>query len=150
MKPFLTIAAILIVASLHADDDPPLATLRAADDERVAATIAADRARLGKILSDDLRYAHSNGIVDMKASFTDTLAIGRTKYEVIRYEERNFTFPAPRIALMNGRAKLTVTTATGGIDTVLAFLAVWREEDGKWRFLAWQSCRLPPPEAPAK
>ena len=26
---------------------------------------------------------------------------------------------------------------------------VWREEGGKWRFLAWQSCKNPPPAAPA-
>jgi len=29
------------------------------------------------------------------------------------------------------------------MDSVLSFLAVWREENGKWRFLAWQSCKLP-------
>jgi len=27
---------------------------------------------------------------------------------------------------------------------------VWRLEGGKWRFLAWQSCRLPEPAAPAR
>jgi hypothetical protein len=26
----------------------------------------------------------------------------------------------------------------------LNFLAVWRQEKGKWRFLAWQSCKNPP------
>ena len=30
----------------------------------------------------------------------------------------------------------------------LNFLAVWREEGGSWHFLAWQSCKNPPP-APA-
>ena len=31
----------------------------------------------------------------------------------------------------------------------LNFLAVWREENGHWRFLAWQSCKNPPPATPA-
>jgi hypothetical protein len=29
------------------------------------------------------------------------------------------------------------------MDGVLSFLAFWREEKGRWRFLAWQSCKLP-------
>jgi uncharacterized protein DUF4440 len=134
--------------SLRAADDPRLAKLQAADDERVAAVMAGDRARLAAIFSDDLRYAHSSGAVDDKASYTDTLATGRTKYTAWNYEERKFTFPAPGIALMTGRAHLNVTSATGATDMVLGFRGVWREEKGQWRFLAWQSCKLPAP-APA-
>ena len=70
---------------------------------------------------------------------------GRTKYLTLEYEERAFTFPAPGIALMTGRAHVKVANATGEADMVLSFLSVWREEDGKWRFLAWQSCKLPAP-----
>jgi hypothetical protein len=144
LLPFLAFT----LAPLRAADDPRLEKLRAADDERVAAVVAGDRARLTTIFSDDLRYAHSSGAVDDKASYTEALATGRTKYTAWNYEERNFTFPAPGIALMTGRAHLNVTNATGATDMVLNFLAVWREEKGQWRFLAWQSCKLPPP-APA-
>jgi hypothetical protein len=41
------------------------------------------------------------------------------------------------------------TSPSGESDSIYSFLAVWREEKGQWRFLAWQSCKLPPP-APAK
>jgi hypothetical protein len=136
--------------SLRAADALPLATLQAADNERVAATVAADKARLAGILSDDLHYAHSSGAVDTKASFTDALVSGRLKYVGIDYEKREFTFPAPGIALMTGRAHMKVTTATGGVDMIAGYLAVWREEKGHWRFLAWQSCKLPTPTPAAK
>jgi hypothetical protein len=46
---------------------------------------------------------------------------------------------------MTGRARTRVTIATGEVDAELGFLAVWREEKDGWRFLAWQSCRLPKP-----
>jgi hypothetical protein len=134
--------------SLRAADAPPLAALGAADDERVSATIAADKTRLSEVLSDDLRYAHSSGAVDSKASLTEALVSGRTKYLSVDYEQRDFTFPSPGIALMTGRAHLKVTTVTGPVDMIAGFLAVWREEKGRWRFLAWQSCKLPAP-APA-
>ena len=134
----------LAFATLHAADDPTLVAVRAADDERVSATIAADRARLTDIFTDDLRYAHSTGGVDTKKTLIETIVGGRTKYNSISYEERAFELPAPGIALMTGRARVKVTTLDGDLDNVLSFLAVWREEKGKWRFRAWQSCRIPP------
>lgn len=136
---------VFAVASLHAADDSRLAVLRVADDERVASMLAADRSRLDAVLGDDLRYAHSSGVVDTKASFIDALSAGRTKYLSLNYDERNFTFPAPGIALMTGRVEAKVQNATGVNEMALSFLAVWREENGRWRFLAWQSARLSPP-----
>ena len=34
-----------------------------------------------------------------------------------------------------------VETAKGGLDSPIGYLAVWRQENGQWRFLAWQACR---------
>ena len=126
-------------------EDARTATLAAADNARVAATKSADREKLTAIFSDDLRYAHSSGKVDTKQSYIESLTSGRTKYLTLDYEERTFTFPAPGIALMTGRAHVKVANATGEVDMVLSFLSVWREENGHWRFLAWQSCKLPAP-----
>ncbi len=140
----------LALVSLRAADDPRTEKLRAADDERVAAVKAGDRARLTAIFADELRYAHSSGAVDDKAAYIEALATGRTKYLTWNYEERNFTFPAPRIALMTGRTRITIGKPDGASEMVLNFLAVWREENGQWRFLAWQSCKLPEPAPAAK
>ncbi len=138
---------VLAFVAVHAADDAQLTTLRAADDERVAAILAADKARLAAIFSDELRYAHSTGGVDTKASYSDAIVAGKLKYVGIDYEERNFTFPAPGIALMTGRAHIKANTEKGVSDGTLGFLAVWREEKGQWRFLAWQSCKFPAPAA---
>jgi len=127
------------------DAAPELAAVTRADDERVAAFRAPTAERLAAVFSDDLHYAHSTGVVDTKASFIDVLTSGRTKYLGIDYTKREFTFPAPGIALMTGRARIQAQSATGTMDNQLSFLAVWRLENGRWRFLAWQSCRLPAP-----
>ena len=95
-----------------------------------------------KIFSPDLHYAHSTGVVDTKASFMDVLTSGKTKYIDIDYQGREFSFPAPGIALMTGRVRIKVEKADATLDSVLSFLAVWRLEEGRWRFLAWQSCRM--------
>ena len=88
--------------------------------------------------------------MDDKTSYIDALATGRTKYVAWKYEERNFTFPAPGIALMTGRARTTVAKADGTADMLLGYLGVWHEENGQWRFVAWQSCKLPEPAPAAK
>ncbi|MGB8168095.1 MAG: nuclear transport factor 2 family protein [Chthoniobacteraceae bacterium] len=144
--PFFSIALF----SLRAAEDLRSEKIRAADDERVAAVMAGDRARLTAIFSDDLRYAHSTGAVDTKATYIEALATGSTKYLAWSYDERNFTFPAPGIALMTGSAHLKIGKADGASDVVLSFLGVWREEMGRWRFLSWQSCKLADPGAAPK
>ena len=139
----LTLLAVLTLASLHAADDPREVALRAADEERTSAYTSADKDKLTAILSDDLRYTHSSGTIDTKASMIEVLTSGKTKYKSFEYESRIFTFPAPTIALMSGRAKMKVSAAAGDLELYVSFLSVWREENGKWRFLAWQSCKLP-------
>lgn len=131
---------------------PGLEDVRKADDARVAAILSAERKGLGEAFSDELRYAHSNGVVDTKDSFIDALCEKRMRYLAYDHQERNFTFPAPGLALMTGRARMRVVTPSGEVDTVLGYLGVWREEAGVWKFLAWQSCRLPPaaPETPVQ
>lgn len=149
MKTLLT-SLICLVSFITFAEESPLAAVQAADDARVAAMKSPDRDKLSAIFSDELRYSHSTGVVDTKVSFIEVLLKGTTKYQEVNYVERNFTFPAPGIALMTGSAKLKIGTEAGPIEPTLAFLAVWRLEDGKWRFLAWQSCKLAPPTAPAK
>lgn len=143
MKTLLASLALLFVVQAFAEENPKLAAVQAADKARVAAMQSGDRENLDTVFSDELRYAHSNGVVDTKASFIAIIAAGKTKYVGYDYEEQNITFPAPGIALMSGRAHIKAETAGGTMDSVLSFLAVWREEGGQWRFLAWQSCKPP-------
>jgi len=122
--------------------------VRAADEERMGATITADSARLEAIYSDELHYAHSNGAIDTKASFIESLVSGRTDYQAIDYVQRDFIPVGPGIVLMKGRANIRVGSPDGPRLIDLNYLAMWREEGGRWRFLAWQSCRNPPPTNP--
>jgi len=145
---------VLTLASLRAADmgapagDKIIAAVRAADDERIAAMKAGDRGRLTAIFSDGLRYAHATGKIDTKASYTEALVSHATVYDTYDYTERKFLPAAPGIVLMTGRVLIHSRNGTEKVENDLNFLAVWREEDGQWRFLAWQSCKNPPP-APA-
>lgn len=121
-----------------------IAGATAADNARVAATLAQDRAGLEAVLSDELHYCHSNGHVDTKASLLESVALRRTIHERYEYLERNFTSAAPGVVLMHGHVLFHVRTGELRQVLDLKFLAVWRNEGGHWRFLARQSCKIPP------
>jgi len=147
----LLLLLTLAVGSLSAAEDKLIAGVRAADDERLAATQAADPTRLAAIFSDELRYAHSSGKVDTKASYMQALTSRSTIYESFKYQERAFKPAGPGVVLMTGRVVIHASNAGQKVINDLNFLAVWREEGGAWRFLAWQSCKNPPPAgAPGK
>lgn len=150
--PLAALFLALLLPAARAAEDALTAALRAADDERVAATIAADRARLAAIYSDDLHYAHSNGKVDTKASQIEGIIGGPNRLEAFTYGARTFTVAGPGVALMRGRLTMATRNRASGEPgrMELSYLAVWRQEGGQWRFLAWQSCRLPEAGAPAR
>jgi hypothetical protein len=144
---FLLLCTLAGLPLRGADQSKLIAAVRAADDARLAATTAADRARLEAIYSDALHYAHSSGRVDTKASQIDLILTSGNKYERIEHKERTFIPAGPGIVLMKGRALYHMAGPAGRVVNDLNYLAVWREEGGQWRFLAWQSCKNPPPDA---
>lgn len=136
--------ALLAALTCSAAEHPELARLTAADDARVAALKAADVKMLSSYLSDDLHYAHSNALVDTKASFLELVGSGKAKYQKLDYVKRDFSFPAPGMATMTGffDVKAVINETTN--ETRICFLGVWRQEKGDWKLLAWQTCKVPP------
>jgi hypothetical protein len=143
------LAFAFALAPLRAASDPAVAW-RAADDARVAAMISADPAKLAAVFSDELLYVHSSGKPDTKASFTESLTSGKSKYNALTYEQREFREVAPGLVLMNGRCRVSLGKAASFTELHLSFLAAYRLEKGTWRFLAWQSCKMPEPTPAAK
>lgn len=114
--------------------------VRQAEDRRVKATTANDFAALDAVLADDLTYGHSNGIVDTKASYIESLRSGKTKYESI---ERG-----PSVVRVYGNTALVTGAATVGLRGLatplsLRYTLAYVLRDGQWRMVAWQSTRAP-------
>ena len=141
--------ALLAVVTCVAAENPELARISAADDARVAAMKARDGAKLSAYLSDDLHYAHSNALVDTKASFLDLIVSGKAKYQKLDYVKRDFSFPAPGMATMTGFFDVNAVINEATTESRICFLGVWRKENGEWKLFAWQTCKVPP-ATPAK
>jgi len=143
----LALLLVFCAAALsHAAD--LVAAVRAADDERVAAILAADPKRLDAIFSNDLHYAHSNGKIDTKKSYLESLVSKSTVYSSYEYVQRDFFVASPDVVLMTAHILLKAGAPDKQTPNDLNVLAVFRNEGGHWRFLAWQSCKNPPPAAP--
>ena len=136
--------AYLFTLACSAAEHPELARVSAADDARVAAMLAPTREKLAAVLSPELRYAHSNGQVDSKDALIASLTDGSATYSKYAYQDRSFTFPAPGLALMTGRFDVKAVVKGNAAESTIGYLAVWRLEKGEWKFLAWQSCKIPP------
>ena len=136
--------AFIFTLTCSAADHPELARVSAANDARVAAMLAPTREKLEAVLSPDLRYTHSTGQIDSKATLIDSLLDGSAKYTKYNFHECSFTFPAPGIALMAGRFDVKAVVKGNAAESTITFLEVWRLEKGEWKFLAWQSCKIPP------
>jgi hypothetical protein len=145
----LSLLALVLVPARAADDTAVIAAVRAADDARTAAIVAANRTQMEAIFSDELHYAHSSGIIDTKASYIQSLVTRSTVYESFDYKQRKFTVAAPGVVLMTAHVIVKAGPAGAPNTNDLNVLAVWRQENGRWRFLAWQSCRNPAPDAAA-
>src|ERR1041384_2624728 len=72
------IAAAAMTSSVASASDE--SALRALELKRFEAQVAADAKVLGELLADDLEYVHSNGELDSKKSFIDSLTTGKRDY----------------------------------------------------------------------
>lgn len=145
----LLFCALLLAPAFAFAADDTFEAVRRADDARVAAILAADQAGLDRALSDELHYVHGSGKTDTKASYVQSFVSHTTVYDTYTYPERNFQAVGPGVVLMSGRSLIHSRTG-GGLDHDLNFLAVWRQENGVWKLLAWQASeRTPAPAAAA-
>jgi ketosteroid isomerase-like protein len=137
------LSALLIIWGGRALADD-LSDVRAAEAQRLAATISGDTARLARLLSDDLRYAHSDGRVQTKGQFVAAVAGSRIKYLAITPEAVEWQPVNAGAWCESGRARLVAMADGRRAEFTLRFLAVWRQESGSWRLLSYQSSQLAP------
>lgn len=137
----------LQAARLIAAEDADFAAVRRADEERIAATIAGDATKLSQLLSEQLRYAHADGRIQGKIQFVAAASGNTTKYLSVVPRDVEFQQIAAGAVAMSGQAHLVVVVSGSRVEFDLRFLAIWREEAGQWRLLAYQSARLDPPPA---
>jgi ketosteroid isomerase-like protein len=114
----------------------------ALEERRCAAMAANDVAALEKLFHDDLIYTHSSAVVDTRASYLDTLKNGHTRYHSVQRSDEKVRVCGDT-ALVTGRAIIDVTVKGEKKHLDTRFLDVWTKTRQGWKFIAWQSTKLP-------
>lgn len=129
------------LASVVVRAQPPVIAAAQADQARVAAMMAGDAAALGRLLSDQLRFVHSDGRVEAKADYVKNLLAGDTAYADAKLSEVETMQVAHDVVVVLGRQQMRKKLGPDWSDVTLRYLGVWRHESDGWKLIAWQSAR---------
>ena len=112
------------------------------EQQRWAALIGNDFETLHRLTHPSLSYTHSNSIVDTKESWLESVTTGFVDYRSVERDDVAI-ISSGSTAVVTGKATFVVGVADSEITIVARFTAVWVEEDGNWRFFAWQNTPIP-------
>ena len=109
---------------------------------RFDAMIAADGAELDRLLHRDLRYTHSSGAVDTKASYTKGVLDKLWDYQKITASDQSVSVYGDT-ALVHCRLEIDVSVQGTPRRVESRALAVWIKDDGRWQVVAVHSTPQP-------
>jgi hypothetical protein len=136
-------------AATFAKDDARIPALKAAEAARFKANVDADGKALGQLLDDDLEYVHSNGELNSKSEFIESVTSGKRDYVSTTFDIQGVRVLG-NVAIIRGTAKVTVADNGQSRDLDLGYTDIWLWKDQRWQMTAWRSARMPAPAPAAK
>lgn len=134
----LAVVLLFFVGAARAAEAPVDIVLRA-DGARCAAMMAGDGVGLGRVLSDEVIFVHSDGRVEAKADYIKNLTAGDTAYAGVKTLEVQGRQIATDVVVLTGRQEMKKRLGPAWSEIKLRFMSVWRNEGGTWRMIAWES-----------
>ncbi len=145
MRLFLTIALLfsLTLANVANAQSADEKAVIAAEKARFDAQVAKDATALNQLLADDLVYVHSNGNVDGKQSYIQSIKDGNSTYLSIESQEQKVRLYG-NTAIINGICYVKRPPVDGkNNDLKLRYTDVYAKKGGRWQMVTWQSFRMP-------
>lgn len=112
-----------------------------ADAARIAAMMAGDGAALARLMSDELKFVHSDGRIESKADYVKNMMAGDTAYAEAKTSDVMTLKPSADVVVIIGSQEMRKRLGATWTEIKLRYLAVWRNEGGTWRMFAWQSMK---------
>jgi ketosteroid isomerase-like protein len=121
----------------------PEDAVKQAERDWASAVVKKDYAVLDRVLADDLAYTHSDGRLDTKKDYVESLRSGKQTYDAAEHQSIDVRLLAKDVALV--RARLRMTAAVAGKPATPAnfsTLRVYKLNNGRWQMVGHQSARL--------
>jgi len=140
MKHFLTFC-LIAVAPVAFAQSPAEKDVMNTEKRRFNALVSKDYTVLNQTLSDDLVYTHSNGIVDDKQSFIQSIKDGKLTYAAIDPLEQKVRLYG-NTAIVNGVCQVKAVSNGETLSSRLRYTDVYVKKGNQWQLATWQSLRL--------
>lgn len=95
-------------------------------------------AALEALLADQLSYGHSDGRVQNRTEFVDSLMTGASKFNAIALSDQTISVVDDIAVVRHVFAADVVSNGKPGQPRI-RILQVWQKRDGRWRLLARQA-----------
>ena len=135
----LPVLAGLIAATALAAG--PEDEIRGAEKNWAAAVMKQDYTALAGILSDELIYAHSTGVVETKGEYLGKMKAGGQRYDLIDHVSLTVRVFGDA-AVAHARVRMKGQNKGEPFDNQLMMMHFWVKQGGRWRLVAHQTTRL--------
>ena len=95
---------------------------------------------LSAVLSEDLKYIHSNGWIETKAEVLENIESGHLGYREIIIEEENVRYFG-KTGIVTGRGLFRVALDGDPLEIELLYTEVYHKRDGEWELVQRHACR---------
>jgi ketosteroid isomerase-like protein len=102
------------------------------------AMIEGNKQKLESIVSNDLSYGHSNGMIEDKNAFVETLASGKADFQTMDITDQKITISG-NTALVRHNFTARIKEGENINNANLGILLVWQKQQGQWKLLARQA-----------
>jgi ketosteroid isomerase-like protein len=129
--------------ALANDGGGPQWAVLAAQDAWKQALIKKDRAGLDKVLHKDLRYGHSDGHIEDKATAIKNIVEGGATWEAVNLADTKVALRG-NTAFVTGKVQYLEREKSELAEINLVVLSVWVKEGKGWQMIARQATRPVP------
>lgn len=101
-----------------------------------------DQKKLDELISDQLTYGHSNGMLDTKESFISNMVSGKANFDDLEFSSI-VVIDQPHTAII--RHVLKARSLDAGKEPSMAHLnvmLVWTREKGTWKLIGRQAVKV--------
>ena len=136
---FLFVGAVNLPAHAETNDQSAVSD---AVEALTKAMMAADRSKLEALVSDNLSYGHSGGVVQDKKDFVEVIASKKTIYKSIELSKQTVAV-AGNNAIVRHAWESESGTGDGKWNvSKIGVLQVWQKEPSGWKLLARQAFKV--------
>lgn len=98
---------------------------------------------LSKLVSKDLSYGHSNGLVEDQTAFAASLMSGKFNFQKIDLTEQTIRITGDAAIVRHVFTAETHDAGKSPGSANLKVLQVWHKQGGKWILIARQAVKIP-------